>query len=264
MAVADDVLRETFDREAERYDRARPHYPAALFADLARLTGIGPGSRVLEIGAGTGQATAGLVDLGADVLAIELGAALATVARRRLGRAATVVVADFDTWPLPAEPFDLVLAATSWHWLDRTTRSARVATALRPGGSFATIGTAHVAGGTTAFFAETQPIYEQWDPATPPGVRLQPSSEIALQSDDVEESGLFEPSRNRRYEVDIGYSRAEYLDVLQTYSGHIALPEDARRGLLQGIGELIDGSYGGSITKRYLFELRTARRISSR
>jgi hypothetical protein len=35
----------------------RPRYPPTLFDDLAELTGIGPGSRVLETGPGTGQAT---------------------------------------------------------------------------------------------------------------------------------------------------------------------------------------------------------------
>jgi hypothetical protein len=57
-------LRETFDAAAERYDRARPGYPAAMFDDLADLAGVGPGCRVLEIGSGTGQATAPLAGAG--------------------------------------------------------------------------------------------------------------------------------------------------------------------------------------------------------
>jgi len=52
-----ELLRSTFDEAAELYHRARPGYPAALFDDLAELTSIRPGSRVLEIGPGTGQAT---------------------------------------------------------------------------------------------------------------------------------------------------------------------------------------------------------------
>ena len=46
-----------FDAVAERYDRVRPGYPAELFGELVALTGIGPGSRVLEVGWGTGKAT---------------------------------------------------------------------------------------------------------------------------------------------------------------------------------------------------------------
>lgn len=42
-------MRETFDTAAALYDRARPRYPAQLFADLARHTGLPAGSRALEI-----------------------------------------------------------------------------------------------------------------------------------------------------------------------------------------------------------------------
>jgi SAM-dependent methyltransferase len=80
-------LRSTFDQAAELYDRARPRYPAALFDDLAALAGIGPGSNVLEIGPGTGQATVALAERGCRVVAVELGAALAAVARRNLAQA---------------------------------------------------------------------------------------------------------------------------------------------------------------------------------
>ena len=79
-------LRATFDQAAELYDRARPRYPPALFEDLADVTGIGPGSRVLEIGPGTGQATLSLAERGCRVVAVELGPDLDAVARRNLAR----------------------------------------------------------------------------------------------------------------------------------------------------------------------------------
>ena len=96
-------LRSTFDQAAELYDRARPRYPPALFDDLAALAGIGPGSRVLEIGPGTGQATVALAERGYRVVAVELGAQLAAVARRNLARfpSVEVVTAAFEDWPLP-------------------------------------------------------------------------------------------------------------------------------------------------------------------
>jgi hypothetical protein len=128
-------LRATFDQAAELYDRARPRYPSALFEDLAGLAGIGPGSRVLEIGPGTGQATVPLAERGCRVVAVELGADLAAVARRNLARfpAVEVVTAAFEGWPLPSEPFDLVLAATAFHWVDPAVRVVKAADALRPG-----------------------------------------------------------------------------------------------------------------------------------
>jgi SAM-dependent methyltransferase len=261
MADDDRVrLRETFDAAAERYDRARPGYPAAMFDDLADLAGIGPGCRVLEIGCGTGQATVPLAARGCQVIAVELGADLAAVARGNLARfpAVEVVAAAFEEWPLPAVPFDVVIAATAWHWLDPAVRVAKAAQALRPGGGLAVISTHHVAGGEQEFFVRVQACYERWDPATPPGLRLPPATQIPMRSDELDRSGRFGRAVFRRYEWEVSYTTAAYLEVLSTYSGHIALAPEARRGLFDCVTGLIDGRYGGRISKRYLTQLLVA------
>ena len=262
--VDQERLRAIFDEDAERYDRARPGYPPALFDALAELAGIGPGCRVLEIGCGTGQATVPLAERGCEVIAIELGAQMAAVARRNLARfpAATVVTSTFEAWPLPAEPFDLVLAATAFHWLDPAVRVTKAADALRPGGALATVSTHHVAGGTEALFAAMQDCYERWDPATPPGLRLEPAASIPTDDAELRASGRFGPAQFRRYEWDLPYSTATYLDVLLTYSGHRALESTARKGLLDCIAGLIDARHGGQIVKRYMTELRVAYRLA--
>ena len=255
--------RETFNRDAELYDRARPGYPPELFDALAGLAGLGPGRRVLEIGCGTGQATVPLAERGCEIVAVELGADLARVARRNLARfpSVEVVVAAFEEWPPPAEPFDLVLAATSWHWLDPAVRVGRAASALRAGGALATISTHHVAGGTEAFFVEAQDCYQRWDPETPPGgARLPMASEVAADTAELDGSGWFGPVAVRRWEWERSYSTTGYLDVLRTYSGHRALDPARRERLLGCIAELIDGRHGGRIAKRYLTELRVAHR----
>src|SRR5215207_9842295 len=154
-------LRVTFDQDAERYDRARPGYPPAVFDDLAELAGIGPGCRVLEIGCGTGQATVPLAERGCEIVALEIGPRMAAVARRNLARfpSVRVVTAGFEEWPLTPEPFDVVMSATAFHWLDPAVRVIKAADALRPGGALATIGTHHIAGGTEGFFVDVQDCY---------------------------------------------------------------------------------------------------------
>ena len=81
-----DRLRTGFDRAAEDYQRTRPVCPPQLFDDLIDLAGLEAGDRVLEIGCGTGQATVPLAARGLAVTAVELGAELAAIARRRLVR----------------------------------------------------------------------------------------------------------------------------------------------------------------------------------
>ncbi|GAA0385002.1 hypothetical protein Acor_48200 [Acrocarpospora corrugata] len=249
-----------FNGDAELYDRARPGYPAELF-DLL------PVGRVLEIGPGTGQATEALAARGNQIVAVELGPQMADVARRKLARfpRVEVVTTDFETWPLPEEPFDLVLAATSFHWIDPDIRVSKAARALRPGGMLATISTHHTASGTDAdeFFADAQECYLRFDPDTPPGLLLEPADEIPMDSAEIDASPDFGPATFHRFEWDQPYSTQSYLDVLTTYSGHRALPPAARNGLLRCIGNLSDSKYASQITKHYLTELRLANRLTT-
>ncbi|MDX5578044.1 class I SAM-dependent methyltransferase, partial [Streptomyces sp. ID01-9D] len=175
---------------------------------------------------------------------------------------AEVVTAEFENWPLPAEPFDVVLAATAFHWIDPAVRVSRAADALRPGGALAVVRGQHVRGGTEEFFVEVQRCYERFDPATQPGTRP-PEADDVDNSDHAEEvarSGRFGETVFRRCTWDLTYTTAEYLDVLRTYSGHRALPEAARNGLLACVAGLIDGRYDGRVTKRYLIELAVSQR----
>jgi len=239
-------LRATFDEVAELYDRVRPGYPRELFDDLARLAGVGPGCRVLEIGPGTGQLTAPLAERGCTIVAVELGAGLAAAARRNLARypAVDVVNADFETWPVPPARFDLVIAATAMHWIDPAVWAAKTAAALRPGGRVAAVETHHVAGGTMAYFADAQrACYVRYDPRARLSERPPDPAEI--------------PSAGAagRYEWEHTYTTAEYLDLLRTYSGTLSLPTADAAALLGCIESLIDGRYGGRVSKRYLTQL---------
>jgi SAM-dependent methyltransferase len=254
--------RAVFGQDAERYDRARPGYPAALFQDLAAFAGLTSRSRVLEIGCGTGQATIPLARLGCQVVAVELSPQLATVARRNLREfpRATVEVSSFEDWVAPADPFDLVVSATAFHWIDPEIRVQKAADLLRPGGALAVAFTEHVAGGTEQFFVDVQRCYERFDPATPPGLRLTPAAGILDDAGEFDRSKRFGPACFARYEWEQAYTTTQYLDVLMTYSGTRTLPGPALDGLLACIGGLIEREHGGRVSKRYLNRLTMAAR----
>lgn len=215
-------LRARFDEAADLYDRARPRYPEPLFDDLVAIAGLRPGARILEIGCGTGQATLPLARRGYAIDAVELGAGLAAVARRKLAAFPQVMVhvAAFEQWPLPDEPYDLVLAATSWHWVDPSVRFVKAAAALRTGGALAVIDTQHIAGGTSAFFVAVQEACYAVFMGDDPKLRLTDSASLPVGFAPSTGSELFEPPVTRSYERDIPYTTAEYVDVLNTYSGH--------------------------------------------
>jgi SAM-dependent methyltransferase len=126
----------SFNTDATNYHHGRPPYPARVYGLLADRYGLGPGVRVLEVGAGTGTATAELLARGAQVTAIEPGPDLAGLLRaQHRDPALSVVQADLEQVELAGHCFDLAVAATSWHWVDGALAVPKVAAALRPGGA---------------------------------------------------------------------------------------------------------------------------------
>jgi SAM-dependent methyltransferase len=251
-----------FDTVPELYDRARPAYPAALVDDLVELTGIGPESSVLEIAPGTGQLSVLLAPRVGALTCVELGPALAGVARRNLAPFphARVEVARFEEWPAPAEPFDAVVCATAFHWLDPAVRVRRSLDLLRPGGSLAVVSTHHVAGGTEAFFVEVQDCYRRWDPSTPPGFRLPAAADVPVVPIDPDGDPRVARSVVRRHEWEAEYTGRSHRDLLATYSPMLAMGPDQREGLLTCVADLVRSRYGDRITMRYLNELQVLRR----
>jgi SAM-dependent methyltransferase len=218
---------------------------------------------VLELGCGTGQATRALARLGCTVVAVELSAEMAAVAARNLHDFpnVTVEVSAFEDWTPPPDPFDLVVSATAFHWIDPDIRVDKAAEVLRPGGTLAVIHSEHVAGGTERFFVDAQDCYERFDPRTPAGLRLTPAADLPDPSD-FDRSRRFGPARFHRYEWEQAYTTSTYLDLLMTYSVTRSLPRPAAEGLLACLGDLIDRNHDGRITKRYLTQLTAAHRTA--
>jgi len=220
-------LRATFDSAAAIYQQARPEYPAALFTDLARLAHLGPGSRLLEVGSASGKATLPLARHGYRITCLEIGAALAAAARAALAAfpAVDVVQADFERWQPPqGRSFDLIYAATAWHWIDPAVRYRRAWELLRPGGHLAFWQATHVFPvGGDPFFADIQTVYDEIGEGLPPGTAWPGPGELPDERAEIEASGLFTGVRVRQYGWEVSYTAEEYLRLLDTFSGHIAM-----------------------------------------
>jgi SAM-dependent methyltransferase len=256
--------RTAFDSVAPRYARYRPGYPSEVVADLVARADIHAGSRVLEIGCGSGQLSVPLAELGADLLAVELGPALAALAQRRLAPFphARVEVASFEEFPLPADPVQAVVCAGAFHWLDPRLRVGKCAAALGPGGALAIITVHHVKGGTPGFFQDTQPYYRKWglsdDPFfAPPDVASAPLSYTELdQSDD------FRAVERHRFERPQRFTTESYAGWLSTDSLILTLDRRSQEGFLTDIALLIEKSYGGAVERNFLYEVVVARRAA--
>jgi SAM-dependent methyltransferase len=125
-----------FDGSVAQYVAGRPPLRPGLVNRLTTWAGLHPGGPVLEVGAGTGQLTSGLLDAGLRVVALEPGPNMAGYLRAHLGGRPgfTVEQALFEDFDGPEGRFDAVVAANAFHWVDPAVSYAKAAQQLRPGG----------------------------------------------------------------------------------------------------------------------------------
>ena len=123
----------SFETVAAEYERYRPDYPEEALRWSAEQLRIAAGARVLDVGAGTGKLTRGLVSLGFEVVAVEPGApmleqlrAAVPEAEARLGPAESI--------PLPDASVAAAFAGQAFHWFDRARALPELHRVVEPGG----------------------------------------------------------------------------------------------------------------------------------
>jgi 2-polyprenyl-6-hydroxyphenyl methylase/3-demethylubiquinone-9 3-methyltransferase len=123
-----------FGSGAAAYERGRPSYPSTVVDLLVEELGIGLGTRVVDLGAGTGKWTRLLVERGARVYAVEPVGGMRDELLVAVPEAEPLE-APAEAVPLPDGSIDVVTAAQSFHWFDAPAALAECARLLRPGGT---------------------------------------------------------------------------------------------------------------------------------
>ena len=257
-----------FNEVPALYDRVRPAYPDELFADLVAVTAVDEDSSVLEVGCGTGQATRSLAQLGCAVTAIEPGAEMADMARQRLARFPNLAIetSTFETWDERDRRFDLIVAASSWHWVDPGVGWSRAHSILHPGGWLALLG--HVVIRRTdepEVYAAAADLHARFVPDNPDWGHPPLEDEVQATSHDwgpphENHDELFGPTIVRWYPTVQHFDGAGFADLLRTLSVYRHLDPSVREPLLDAIAERIRTDLGDHATRRYLTVLRVGQR----
>lgn len=256
--------RESFNTVVDWYDRYRQGYPAEVIDQIVQVAQIGPGRHALEIGCGTGQLTRPLLERGITVTAVELGKALAEQARRNLAHFTRIHidVSPFETWILPQTPFDAVLCATVFHWIDPNIRAAKSARALKAGGQLVAVYPHQVFGENDEFFRDSQTAYLKWGLSTDPHFRLPTVDEVGPMYTDIDDCPTFTRVERLRILKTRHFTTDQYVGLLHTDSLVLTLSLVEREGFLADLATLIDVRYGGKIARDYLYEIVVAEKTT--
>lgn len=251
-----------FGLDPAAYDAGRPGHPDRVYEVLAERCGLAPGTRVLEVGSGTGQVTLRLLALGADVVAVEPDRELAAYLRERAAGRVEFIPASLEDADLTTAAFDLAVAASSFHWVDEDTGLARLFTALRPGGWIALWWTLFgVPDEPDAFITATSPLLEDIDASPSAGVDGGPpfALDVGARARALRDAG-FQDVRHETFSWSTEWNTAGIRALYGSFSPIARLDARRRTRILDGIASLAEHEFGGRVTRTLLTSLYTARK----
>lgn len=204
----------SFGRVADLYNRYRPGPPPALADRLGDLTG----QRVLEVGAGTGLVSRFLLELGANLTAVEPDPQMRDVLERETP-GLRVIDAVAEALPLGDASMDVTVVSSAWHWFEQPAATLELARVLVDGGRAIVMGNG---------FSESHQWFEDWSRIHNPGGgswerrhAVDAGADLAVAFADVEP-----------FEIDWTWRRTldELMGMFVTYSAVItAAPEERER-----------------------------------
>jgi SAM-dependent methyltransferase len=250
-----DEQRLAFGRVAQLYDHARPSYPAEVIDAVLDYGHLQAPARLLEVGAGTGKATALLAERGFRVLAIEPSSEMAALARANCApwRGVEIVECEFEQWRR-GERVHAVISAQAWHWIESDARYERAGEALHPGGILAAIWT-FPDWQSCALRAALSHAYRTAAPALAADFPMHPDSEPTRLAGDwkteIAAAPFFDSAEVQTHAWSLPYSAGQYIDLLQTHQDHILLENGPRSQLLRAVAAAIEEN-GGILTMPFV------------
>ena len=240
-----------FGEVAHDYDRVRPTYPPQLIEEVLATAP----ATLLEVGAGTGKATALVAASGRALTALEPDPAMAAVLRARRLPDVQVVEGLFEHYH-PGTTVDLLYSAQAWHWLDPALRWDHAASLLAPGGTIAlfwnddSFADPRTLARVREVYRELAPEIEE-DALAPTPDRFWPQAELAAHP-------AYTGVTNRLYSWTRTVSAADRITELSTLSFYRMLDEPLRDRLFPAVQAAIGGDLELTmLTRLYLARTRT-------
>jgi ubiquinone/menaquinone biosynthesis C-methylase UbiE len=225
----DDVAARGFGAGAAAYEAARPGYPDEAIAVLSREVGIGDGTEVCDLAAGTGKLTRRLLELGARVTAVEPVDAMRAQAEVAVP-AATHLDGTAEAIPLADVSVDVVTVAQAFHWFDAPSALTEISRVLRPDGRLAILWNERDE--TTAWVAEMSRII-RWHERTVSRYQHTAWAEV------VAAGGQFTPLVEEVFPWDQPLTREMLADRVRSISYIAAMPAAERERLVGEVAALV-------------------------
>lgn len=250
----------TFDTQAALYEKMRPGYADALYRKIFDYCPLTDASCALEIGIGGGQATEPVLKTGCRVTAVERGGHFTDICNRKFAAYPGFLCVNkrFEDFEAEDNSFDLVFAASSFHWIEEEFGYKKVYALLKKGGAFARFANhPYKDKENEALDAQIQKAYAKYMP----GSKMSPeyTMEMAEKRAAIAEKYGFTDTEAHLFTRIRTFTASAYIRLLGTYSDHIAIEENTRKKFFSEIEEAIL-SFGGTIRIFDTMDLQLSRK----
>lgn len=255
----------TFDTVASTYEKLRPNYVEELYQTLFDYVSITENSDVVEVGSGGGQATAPIIKTGCRLTAVEYGEQFSELLKDKFKEYTnfSVITGKFEDTEFKKNHFDLVFSASAFHWVPEKIGYEKVFSMLKKGGVFARFANhPYRDKGNPALSNEIDKIYDEYYYKfhnKKRGTLTEYTEEQAKDRAMIAKKYGFTDIRYALFYRERAFSAKEYIELLGTYSDHIAIEENTRIKFFSKIEEAIN-NHGGIITIYDTIDLQLARK----
>lgn len=237
----------TFNSIITDYEYARPTYPKELFADIIEYSCLQNHSKVLEIGAGTGQATKYFAERNYDLTALEIGNEQVEFLRKKFP-ATKIICNQFEDYDCKKKSIDLILSATAFHWIPAEIGYPKAYQLLKSGGTMVAFW--HMYSVTKFEDKIHSGIYEICSKYAPETSRKYDKNELQMINEkrinEVQTGNHFSIPEYREYRWNDTYDSKKYIALLNTYSDFQILDKECRVNVLEKIQNFIEAN-GGTV-----------------
>lgn len=243
-----DLLKNTFSNVINDYEYARPKYPQELYQRIQSFSGIDENTVILEVGAGTGQATDLFLQNGAcNIDLLEVSEEQAGFLREKYKRSDMVdVICSYFEDCNEHKQYDLIYSATAFHWIDSKVGYPKAYKMLKNGGTMAVFWQmSSVTFYDFEIFKGLNEIKKKYLPDESLGfdeAGIQKLKERRISQ--IQSGGCFGEPEYYEFRWMDTYDADRYMALINTYSSIQLLQEDVRIAYLDEIRRYIEKNGG--------------------
>jgi len=248
-----------WNKKVDFYDDYRPDYPEELIRAVIKKANLTAKSKVLEIGAGSGKATAQFADFGFEMICIEPGVDLAKKGNARFkSKNIEFIASRFEDYSELPGYFDTIISAQAFHWVEQPIGFEKCANTLKKCGCLALFWHLDLSRDDTDLDQELVSILDKYNGFVSCMPQEDYPERMESISSNITESSLFQKPEIIHFHLEKNFTADEYYNYMLT--GNLFFKTDEEKKICREELAQLAEKYSG-IKRNFTYELYLTQKI---